>query len=289
MGLLDILNGLDTSADDGSRDKITPAPFGYPGGKSRSVKQILPLLPYRGAYVEVFGGSGIVLINRRPSRLDVFNDKYSGVVAFYRCLRDEKMYARLLELLDQRLYSREEFLLAKYTWENQEDPVERAANWYYMIRASFGGLGRNWGRSVSSGTNCANKFFSGFEGLWEVHKRFQNVQVENLDWRRCLADYDRDDTVFYLDPPYVDSSPAHKHVMTVDDHRELLDTVFHLKGFVAISGYSNPLYENQDWSSRHEWDSYVSIESTGAANKDNSKDGLDGNRQSAKEVLWVRE
>ena len=285
MGLFDALD----AATSRSKNQILRAPFGWPGGKSKSLEQILPHLPYREKYVEAFGGSGAVLLARAKSKIDVYNDRYGGVVCFYQCLRDPALFERLTGWLELSLHAREEFSWCKETWSNHRDPVERAARWYSMIQASFGSIGRNWGRQVN-GNSMAGKIQRRLQEFPALHERLKDVQIENQDWADCLRDYDDRDAVFYLDPPYVDvNRGTYKSEMSIESHRALLETVFSLDGYVAVSGYSNPLYEEQDWDQRYEWDAFVSIQSIGGAG--NGKETLKGleARGSVKEVLWVKE
>jgi site-specific DNA-adenine methylase len=103
-----------------------------------------------------------------------------------------------------------------------------------------------------------------------------------------MLDYDNPDMVFYCDPDYPGTDPAiYKHGI---DHHQFLKTVFELHGFVAVSGYSHPLYENQDWDERHEWESFVSIQSLAYQDTSNKADrkGVE-ERKHAKEVLWIKE
>ena len=291
VDLESIFDDLERMTEPKSKDVIVRAPFNYPGGKSKSIKHILPHLPYRGGYVEPFGGSAAVLLARNTSRLEVFNDRYAGVVAFYRCIRDKNKMEALCTRLDLTIHSREEFVWCKQTWENVEDDVERAARWYYTIQYSFAGLGRNFGRSTSTKSVMSGKLRNRIPEFFSIHERIKRVQIENQDWYDCLKDFDDPDTVFYLDPPYLDASAGiYKHEMTRSDHQSLLDTVFSLDGFVAVSGYSNPLYEEQDWDDRFEWDSFVSIQSIGGGegNKKSQMTHLE-KRETAKEILWIKE
>lgn len=271
------------------KSEIVHAPFAYVGGKSRSVDHILPLLPMRKIYVEPFGGSGAVLLARRKSRLEVFNDRYAGVVAFYRCLRDPAMLQELCEKMKLSIHSREEFAWCKETWENVDDPVERAFRWIYMMSNSFGSLGRNWGRSLD-GSNCmGRKFLNKIPKLQKVHERLKHVQIENRDWHKCVKEYDSPDTVFYLDPPYFDADQGgYKHKFGVEDHRALINLVQDLDGFVAISGYANPLYDKYSWDDRCTWESFMSVAPT-RNEGDNKKTNLIGKRGRHEEVLWIKE
>ncbi len=288
MGLFDEVDRL---SDKPTKDNIIRAPFGYPGGKSRSVYKIIPHLPYCGSYIEPFGGSAAVMLARKTSKLEVFNDRYAGVVAFYRCMRSNKLFEQLQEWIQLTIHSREDFVSCKETWKNVDDPVERAGRWLYMTSYSFGGLGRNWGRSTAPGSSIAGKLRRKLKLFPKIHKRFENVQVENQDWEDCIKDYDHPEAVFYCDPPYVDvNAGTYKNEMNVERHRDFLDLVFASDGFFAVSGYSNLLYEEQKWTERHEWESFVSIQSM-AYTKGNKKEHLKGleSRKNATEVLWIKE
>ena len=289
--LFDMMDGMSTHEAPDSRDQeILHPPFSYPGSKSRSTDKILPHLPYAGVYVEPFGGSAAILLARHPSRLEVFNDRFAGVCYFYRCLRDEDLFQKLCDRLELSIHSREEFIWSRDTWENADDIVERAARWYYMTMYSFGRLGRNFGRSTSAKAKLCviqNKLplFS------KIHERFKSVQVENQDWTQIIKDYDSPDTVFYIDPPYIDTdSGIYANKMSHDDHRRLIDTIFNAKGFCAVSGYSNPLYDAPTWDDKHEWEAFVSIQSM-AYTESNNKEHLKGQeiRGTSVECLWIKE
>lgn len=284
-----LFNELDDAAGD-RREAITRAPFGYPGGKSKSLQYILPELPYRDVYVSVFGGSGVDLLARQTSPLEVFNDRYAGVVAFYRCLRDADKLKALVELVELTVHAREEMLECKATWEQQNSDVERAFRWYYMVVYSFGALGRNFGRSTGPKANVAGKLRNKIPLLHKVHSRLKRVQIENLDWQRCMEDYDSPKTVFYLDPPYVDAYPGtYKFELSHQRHRDLLDMIASVEGFCALSSYENPLYEGLSiWSRVIKWDAYVSI-TPAAFTKENYKSKETSKRGHARECLYIKE
>lgn len=286
-----LFDELDANTEEVSKDNVIRAPFPYPGGKSRSIKHILPLLPHSKVYVEPFGGSGAVLLSKPTCTLDVFNDRFAGVVSFYRCMRDPKKYLELLDKVDCSIHSREDFIIAKAEWKDFEDDVSRAFYWYYMVAYSFGSLGRNFGRTTSGGGRLSGKIRNQLEHFHKIHERFRNVQVENQDWYDCMIDYDGPDTVFYIDPPYIDANAGiYKDEMSHDDHRKLLDTIFDLKGFCAVSGYSNPIYDKQPWDSEHQWESFVSIKSM-AYTEGNKKKQMEGieKRENSTETLWIKE
>ncbi|MFA5313688.1 MAG: DNA adenine methylase, partial [Methanomassiliicoccales archaeon] len=252
--LLALFNNLDETPT--KRSNYQRAPFGYVGGKWRSLPNILQHLPYRKSWIEVFGGSGIMTINRQPSKLDVFNDRYAGIVAFYRVLRDPELIMKLIARLELTVQSREEFHWCKETWEQCQDDVERAARWYYMIESSVINKMDAFARSANSALSCSVREQLKFFDI--IHHRFKRVLVENLDWSMCLKDFDGPEAVFYCDPPYLDTDGGgYVHKFNRQDHIQLLNQIHDTRGFVALSGYPNDLYESYEWDNRIEWDTHT--------------------------------
>jgi len=64
--------------------------FGWYGGKYSHLDWLLPLLPGCHHYCEPFAGSGAVLLNRPPARVETYNDLDGEVANFFRVLRDHK-------------------------------------------------------------------------------------------------------------------------------------------------------------------------------------------------------
>jgi len=286
--MLGLFDGLED--DDITDEPVLRAPFGYVGSKTKSLKHILPMLPYGKSYIEVFGGSGVVLLNRRASKLDVYNDRFGGVVCFYRCLRDPAMFDELTDWLENTVHAKEEYIECRATWKDCHDPVERAARWYYSMAYSFGSKGDAWGRTVNS-AGMAGQIRRKIAGFDKVHRRLESVQFENASWEKILRDYDNSDAVFYLDPPYVATdSGGYHYAMNHDDHRKMLNYIQGMEGFVALSGFSNPLYDDFQWDDRISWN--VTCTMAGNSNTEgNGKahmKGLEG-YHSAEEILWIKE
>lgn len=289
FALLEGLGGDEHEHKIETRESVQKAPFAYPGGKSRSLKHLLRYIPMTDRYVEVFGGSGVHLINRAPCKFEVYNDRFSGLIDFYRCVQDPEKLEALINYLEGMLWSREWFLDCRDTWVTSKDQVERAAKWYYSVQMSFGSQGRNFGRDLKK---TGNKLYNNFPAMRRVHMRFKNVMIENLDWRECLKDFDDHETVFYLDPPYMKSTTSgnmYDYNMTKSEHIELCEKVFQTKGFVAVSGYENEVYSQYPWDQVEMWDVFVSM--TGIAfTETNNLDGLDSriDRGHRMERLYIK-
>jgi DNA adenine methylase len=285
MDMLEMFDDLTRGEETFSRKDCLKAPFAWQGGKSKTVHKILPHLPYYRAYVEVFGGSGAVLLARSPSKLEVYNDRFGGVCDFYRCLHDKELSEKLRARLEFIVHSRELFYFCRDTWENTQDIVERAARWYYSSIYSFASKGTTFGRSFDAG--MGNKHFSHWKDFPAIHRRLANVLIENLDFRQIFKDCDSPDTVFYCDPPYINTSnSSYKHELGIGDHRDLMSCIFNCKGFVALSGYPNALYDDQPWDNKFVWEVFVST-SLGAREGNNLQHPTE--RGNTKECLWIKE
>lgn len=231
---------------------LRPA-FSWFGGKTFLIKHLLPLVPKHKVYVEGFGGSGALLFAKSPSEVEVYNDINSGLVHFFRVLRNPELSADLATRLTLMPYSREEFFYARENWQEQIDPVEKAALWFYVARNAFassfetGGWRRSTGASARGMAHVVSAYWSSVESLPELCFRLQGVQIENVDYAQLVRNYDSVDTFFYFDPPYVldtrSGGKQYAHEFTRDDHRDFIDTVCNTVGKILISGYDHEIYQ----------------------------------------------
>ena len=94
---------------------------------------------------------------------------------------------------------------------------------------------------------AVSRWLGGIDGLPEIVQRLQRVQIENAPALEIIERYDTENTLFYLDPPYVHDSrndtKAYGHEMSDDEHIELADLLHAIRGRAVISGYRTPLYD----------------------------------------------
>ena len=221
----------------------------YIGSKHSCLSQIFPLIPITDRWVDVYGGSGVVTLNRPRVKFEVYNDRHSGLVAFYKMISSEAGTQALKERCSLFPHSRELFIDYLKGWE-VEDDLERAARWYYIVQTSVMGRCEAFGRDLKAYNTVYRKIHEQLELFPIIHDRFKNVLVENLDWRQCLGDFDSPDTVFYMDPPYW-GSDIYEHKMDKIAHIEMCGRIFECKGFVAVSGYANEVYDQFPWDGVH--------------------------------------
>ncbi|MFQ5398112.1 MAG: DNA adenine methylase [Anaerolineae bacterium] len=264
--------------------------FGWYGGKYSHLDWLLPLLPETRHYCEPFGGSAAVLINRRPSPIETYNDIDGEVVNFFRVLREQK--DELLEAIGLTPFSREELRLAVRKPEENISDLERARRFFVRARQVRTGLAQTasegrWAHcrlTTRAGmAGAVSRWLGSVEGLAEIAQRLLRVQIENAPAIEVIERYDSPETLFYCDPPYVHESradtKAYSYEMSDQEHRELARVLHQVQGKAAISGYHSELMDELygDWE-------YIEAPSK-KAHSTNTSPG--NTKQSRTEVLWV--
>lgn len=286
MGLFDELDKH--SPDEPEKVKMLHVPFSWAGGKTTCRDQILPFIPHYKGWCEVFGGSMSLTLAKAKSDIEVYNDRYGGVVDFYKCLRDRDMCKQLIDVLQQFVHSREDWYDAYESWDRQKDPIQRAAYWYYMIIYSFGKRGDAFGRSTYLKNVTSGVHLRKTQDFMVLQERIKNILMENLDFREVFAQFQHPETVMYCDPPYLetDHTSYFGNYFQEKDHIALLNLVFKSPSFVAVSGHENKLYKDYPWTKIVTWDQYRSIKKPELEDMSETRGRETEYR---KEVLYIKE
>ena len=208
-------------------------PITWFGSKSRLAKDIVRHFPKHQTFVDVFGGSGAVLLANRPSKIEVYNDLNHKLASLFRVLSDKQKTEDLIQRLNATPYSRTVYEKAVKDIETTTEEIDLAHHLVIVQRQSHGGIGKQWSYSVSASvagmSASVRKFRAGVERLAEVHRRFKKVQVENLCYTDLLTRYDSTETLFYLDPPYVPATRISTNIYDLEfsdeDHQRLVGPV----------------------------------------------------------------
>lgn len=170
------------------------------GGKRRLSDRLLPLFPAHSCYVEAFAGAAGVLFAKEPVASEVLNDVNGDLVNLYRVVKNH--VDEFVRQFRWAITSRQLFEWLQITPPETLTDIQRAARFYYLQRLAFGGrvTGQTFGTSTTG--RPAINLLRIEEDLSLAHMRLSQVVIERLDWRACLQRYDREHTLFYLDPPY---------------------------------------------------------------------------------------
>lgn len=92
--------------------------------------------------------------------------------------------------------------------------------------------------------------------------KLQNVQLECADALYIIHARDREDSFFYVDPPYYNSNMGHYDGYSINDYEELLQTLSNIKGKFMLSSYPSQIltqYTKQYGWKTKSFDSKVSV------------------------------
>jgi DNA adenine methylase len=170
------------------------------GGKRRLADLLISRFPPHKCYVEVFAGGAAVFFARHPAEVEVLNDVNGELVNLYRVVTHH--LEEFVRQFKWALSSRQVFKWLAETRPETLTDVQRAARFFYLQQQSFGGrvAGQSWGTATTSPSINLLRIE---ENLSAAHLRLAGgVYIENLDWAACIDRYDREHTLFYLDPPY---------------------------------------------------------------------------------------
>jgi DNA adenine methylase len=243
---------------------VTRPVLRYYGGKWKFAPWIISFFPPHRTYVEVFGGAGSVLLRKPRSRYEVYNDIDDEVVNLFRVLRDPEQATKLIEQINLTPLSRSEFDLAH---EIVDIPIERARR--TIIRSSMGYNAISVNENNTTGFRNSLRESGSLGAAWvsypnnlkNVIGRLRGVVIENLSWEKIIPIYDRTNTLFYIDPPYLPSTRsdwkgksiegAYRYEMDQEEHVRLLEIIKTIQGMTVISGYRSTLYDEilSTWNS----------------------------------------
>lgn len=202
------------------------------GGKRRLAKHILPIFPDHTCYVEPFCGAAALYFMKEPSKVEVLNDINGDLVNLYRVVRHH--LEEFTRQFKWALTSRQIFKWLQATPEETLTDIQRAARFYYLQKMAFGA--KVEGRTFGTGTTAAPKMnlLRLEEDLSAAHLRLSRTYIESLDWAACITKYDREHTLFYLDPPYW-GTEGYGVGFDLDQYDRMAELAKTIKGKMIIS------------------------------------------------------
>lgn len=109
-------------------------------------------------------------------------------------------------------------------------------------------------RNKESGVTAAQEWSNFPKEIKIFTERLRGVCIEQREATKLIPVWDRPDTLFYADPPYListrsSSSVKYNYEMTDEEHVKLADVFHRISGMVIVSGYPSELYDRlySDW------------------------------------------
>lgn len=213
--------------------------FPYPGSKTALAPWIVEIMPEHTTYVEPFGGSAAVLVNKPPSKVEIYNDRDGDIYHFFKTLQQSG--DELVEWLANVPYHEDlhnEWRELYYNGYRAADDVERAGQFFFLRHSQFackydGKSGFSFSTPVSEST----KFQNSAEKLREFRDRLRDVTIHNRDYEEVVESHDSSETLFYFDPPYMvigDDLYTHSDERPFD-HERFAEVVSGIEGNCIVS------------------------------------------------------
>lgn len=244
----------------------------YPGAKTAMIPDIENVFHNSELrkFIDVFGGSGIILLNvRAPEK--VYNDLDFEMFNLFMVLQkhSQTLYNNFYGLVRNGELSRAQLKIRNSRDRKNDMPVQdtdRLGPDQLALKTlkdrtmSFGGMGETYSTREKSVHRYALKTLEQFP---DIRREVKSWILENLDFRELIRKYDSKGAFFYLDPPYYGKkwynynfetrdyedlndlmkNMKGKYLMNIDAEQDELEDIFGLPDFVKR-------YENQNQSAQ---------------------------------------
>ncbi len=240
---------------------MTEVPLKWHGGKAYLASRIIALMPPHLHYCEPYCGGCAVLLARDPEGVsEVVNDINGRLTRFWNVLAHNKHFPEFLRRVQATPFSEERWGWAKLNEklsppENDDEWISEAVDFFILCRQSLAGRMQSFAtlsrRRTRRGMNeQASAWLTCVDGLPAVHERLKRVVILNRDALDVIRQQDGENTLHYVDPPYLHSTRSTtkeygEHEMSEQQHRELLALLRVVKGKVILSGYPSELYDTE--------------------------------------------
>jgi DNA adenine methylase len=88
---------------------------------------------------------------------------------------------------------------------------------------------KGWAFCRNVGRNRPLSLVNALGNIRTIHDRLRTVEIDHLDFRRCIKNRDGPETFMFLDPPYLEAEEYRLGVFTLQDHTYLADILRHTR------------------------------------------------------------
>jgi len=185
------------------------SPLRYPGGKSRAVKIISPIIPEFEEFREPFVGGGSIFVylkQKFPNKTYWINDLYPNLFHFW------KQTQQNTDKLIKQVYNwRNEFEngkeLHKYLLDNIDtfDDLKKASAFFVFNRITFSGTSESGGFSKAA---YEKRFtISSIDRVKLLSSILNNTIITNYDYQKVI-EKEGENVFIFLDPPYYSATKS---------------------------------------------------------------------------------
>ena len=185
------------------------SPLRYPGGKSRAVKIIAPLVSEFDEFREPFLGGGSVFVyfkQKYPNNKYWINDIYPNLYHFWKQIQQNpnKLIEQIQQWKDEFENGKE---LHRFLIENivKFDNLKKAAAFFVFNRITFSGTSESGGFSNAAFKKRFTQ--SSIERVKALSTILDNTLITDLDYQEVVEAKGKNVFIF-LDPPYYSATKS---------------------------------------------------------------------------------
>lgn len=188
---------------------LIKSPLRYPGGKSRAVKVILPLIPQFSEFREPFVGGGSIFLQLKqfhPQKIFWINDLYTELFNFWQQTQ-LNVSAVVAQVIHWKTQFSEGKALYQFLSENisQFNELEKASAFFIFNRITFSGTTEAGGFSEQA---FQKRFtLSSIKRLAELKTVLPHTLITNNDYN-VLVSAPGKEVFIFLDPPYFSATKS---------------------------------------------------------------------------------
>jgi len=182
---------------------MTPSPLRYPGGKTRAIKILEPLIkkrfPVQKTLLSPFMGGGSFELHMLSLGYKLItNDLFKPLYTFWLMSKEEPVALQALIKTYQPM-TKEKFAAIRESILLDVDPISVAAKYFVINRSSFSGSTFCGGYSAESGEKRFTENSVKKIGALDL----KGLTLENKDCLEFIHLHPQtNDTILFLDPPY---------------------------------------------------------------------------------------
>jgi len=237
--------------------------FSYLGGKKFQAKWIASQFSKHNTYVEPFGGAYWVyfMANHQidQAHTNVYNDFNKDIANIFHCARykDREFLKSLLSYEPQKeeIFNQFKSDLIPFNTDFELGDIDRATKYIYLQTQSFSGDTLN---EKTKFVNLKGKYKSKYQHFIDKigNKKWLYfikgiTNIHNESYETIIDMYDKDDTLFYVDPPYYKMEDYYVKDFQRSQHEDLANKLKQIKGKFVLSYYDFP--DLQKWFPKNEY------------------------------------
>lgn len=211
------------------------------GNKSAIASEIIKYFPPHKIYIEPFFGSGGMFFNKPKAKYNIVNDLDSDVFNLFMVVMNQKAE---LEKAFYKMPIHSDLL--NYWKKNEEtEPIKKALRFLFLSN-----LVNPMSGFVHMSTNEDKR--NVLKNIDFVFDYLFNVTFLNVDYKQFIlnnyyrhGDWDKNRTLIYCDPPYLNTNDNYSNSFTEQDSIDLFNTLQETGCKWAMSEFDNPFIIQQ--------------------------------------------